>query len=304
MVGYPMLKHTHPMVGLDFHDEVTPPGVPAPKIPHLVAGVLCFPPWGIATGKPNGTVMTTTGIPLSQGTDMGFFIPHIPLPPAPANLLAPIITLVSGSKSHFGAHNRILAQGPAAFACLYYVNLNLNCGGAAAPPLPSGFVLALFQLTLVDVTFGDMIAGVLHLVVDLFIQFGLNRGLNAAGNWLGNRIAGALANRVCNMGVRLSSIGVKTLGEFFQAVLPYGRASQLLAYSIEQVPSIILGDLLGTPVGYSAPFAPVSQGEGLMDQGHSALAQSIDNMLNSPSVEQHPSAAPQNSTPSPAPGTP
>jgi hypothetical protein len=235
---------------------------------------------------------------------MGFFIPHLPLPPAPANLLAPIISIASGSKSHFGAHNTKLENGPVAFACLFYVNLNLNCAGAVMPPLPSGFVLALFQVTMVNVTLGDIIAGALHLVVDLFIQFALNRGLGKLGEYLGNRVAGALANRIFGKGI-LEMIGFTTVGELLTAILPRGRAAQIIGYSLEQVPSILLGDVLGTPVGYSWSKAPTSQFEDHgLDAAHEAVAESIDNMLNSPSVEQHPSAPPPNATPAPALGTP
>jgi hypothetical protein len=173
-----VLKHLHPMIGSDFHDEISPPGVPVPSIPHLVMGVICFPPWGVVTGKCNETVWTTTAMSLAQGTDMGFFIPHIPIPPAPANILAPILTLASGSKSHFGAQNHKTPKGPLAFACLVVVNLNLNYGGPTRPPLPSGFVFAVFQLTWQGVTWGDIIAGALHMLVDALIQFGINRFLS------------------------------------------------------------------------------------------------------------------------------
>jgi len=76
---------------------------------------------------------------------MGFLIPHIRLPPAPANLLVPILFLFSGSKSHFGAHNHLTPKGPLAFACLMFVNLNVNCAGPTKPPFASGLVLAFWQ---------------------------------------------------------------------------------------------------------------------------------------------------------------
>ena len=297
-----VLKHLHPMIGVDFHDEISPPGVPVPSIPHLVAGILCFPPWGVVTGKCNSTVWTTTAMSLAQGTDMGFFIPHIPLPPAPANILAPIITLASGSKSHFGAQNHKTPAGPLAFACLVVVNLNLNCGGPTRPPLPSGFVLAVFQLTWQGVTWGDIIAGALHMLVDALVQFGINRFLSTglggkALNWLTGKIAGAIASRVSVMGVRLSTLGVTSLGDLIQAVMGGSRLSRFLGYGFaEQLPGILAGLGVGTPIGYSPDLAPTSQGGNLADKGQAAAAHGIDSaldrMFNSPTLEQHPSAPP------------
>jgi hypothetical protein len=245
---------------------------------------------------------------LAQGTDMGFFIPHIPLPPAPANILAPIITLASGSKSHFGAHNHKTPKGPLAFACLVVVNLNLNCGGPTRPPLPSGFVFAVFQLTWQGVTWGDIIAGALHMLVDALVQFGINRFLSTglggkALNWLTGKIASAIASRVAVMGVRLSTLGVKSLGDLIQAVMGGSRLSRFLGYGFaEQLPGILAGLGIGTPIGYSPDRAPTSQGESLVDgadgkdglqaKAAGGIDRALDRMFNSPAVEQHPSAPP------------
>jgi hypothetical protein len=149
----------------------------------------------------------------------------------------------------------------------------------------------MFQLTWVGVSWGDIIAGALHLIVDLFIQFGLNRGLARFGDWISGRIAGVLASRVAVMGVRLSSIGVKTLGQLIQAVTQGKRVGLFLGYGLaDQAAGIFAGLALGTPVGYSPAKAPTSRVEGFLDQGEGALAEAIDNMLNSPLIEQHPSA--------------
>jgi hypothetical protein len=284
------------MIGSDFHDEVSPPGVPVPSIPHLVMGMLCFPPWGVVTGKPNGTVWTTTGMSMAQGTDIGFFIPHIPIPPAPANILAPILTIGSGSKSNFGAHNHKTPLGPLAFACLGVVNLNLNCGGPTMPPLPSGFVLAVFQLTWQGVTWGDLIAGALHMLVDIFIQYRINKffatglGSKALG-WMMGRVAGALAARTTVMGVRMSTLGVKTLGDLILTVMEGRTGRFVLGYGLaEQLPGILAATGVGTPIGYSPDWAPTSRGEGLGDKAQDSVAQSLDDMFNSPAVEEHPSA--------------
>jgi hypothetical protein len=298
MPGIPMavLKHIHPMLGLDLHDEVSPPGIPVPNVPHLTMGMLCIPPWGVCgTGKPNDTVLATIGLSIARGSDMGPFIPHIPIPPAPANLLWPVLFLTSGSKSHFGASGTPTPNGPIAFACLVYVGLNLNCAGPTCPPLPNGYVLALFQLAYVGVTMGDVLAGVLYMAVDLAAQFALNRLLAFAGNWVGNYIAGALAGRLTTMGVRLATIGVKSPGALIQALMRGGRLAMLLGYGgAEQVLPILKGFVTGTPVGFSPtwngkPLTPIGKLGSLADDQYAGVARSIDRLLDSPSVEDVPS---------------
>jgi hypothetical protein len=315
-----VLKHLHPMIGVDFHDEVAPPGIPAPKIPHLTAGLLCFPPWGVITGKANGTVCTSHAMSLAQGTDMGFLIPHIPLPPAPANILAPILTLASGSKSHFGAHNHLTPQGPLAFACLVVINLNVNCAGPTMPPLPTGFVFAVFQLTWQGVTLGDLIAGTLHLLVDILLQHLINRFLSRgpggkAIDWLNRKIGGALAARTYVNFVKLSAVRAQTVPQVIQAVMQGSRLSLFLGYGlVEQVPAILAGYVVGTPIGYSPAWAPTSQAEGYADQAHSATADAVDwgaekvhqalsRLFNSPAIEEHPGHGPSGPPLMPAPPT-
>lgn len=305
------LKDQHWMIGVDIHDEVSPPGVPAPKIPHMVSAMLFAPPWGAITGNPNVTVLTTMGMAMTQGTDIGFLIPHLPIPPMPANLLAPVLLLTSGSKSHFGAHNHKGPQGPFAFACLKVVNLNLNCAGPTMPPLPSGNVLAMFQLVWQGVTWGDLIAGTLHLVIDLFVQFAINRFLGPTGRGgkaltaLSSKIGTTIASRVTVMGVRLSTVGAESIADVIQAVTKGTRVGQALAQLVEAIPGTLASYAVGTPVGYSPGIVPVSRAESAAEDAsakkggapgvQSKAAQAIDNYLDSPATEQHPSGPPPTS---------
>ena len=310
-----VLKHLHPMIGVDFHDEIAPPGIPAPKIPHLTAGFLGVPPWGMVTGRINGDVWTTHALSVAQGSDMGFLIPHIPLPTAPANLLAPILFVVSGSKSHFGAHNHLTPQGPLAFACLVVINLNVNCAGPTMPPLPTGFVFAVFQTAWQGVTLGDLVAGALHMLVDIVVQFAINRFLSRgpggkAFDWLNRKIGSALAARTYVNFVKLSAVGAKTVPQVIQAVMQGSRLSMLLGYGLlEQAPGILAGYAIGTPIGYSPPIVPTSLAENYADQAQSAAASDVDwgadkvdqalhRFFDSPAIEQHPS------TPGPTSGPP
>ena len=104
------LMTIHPMIGVDLHDGIPPPGpVMVPKLPHFVAATL---KWAVPTSSPTPTVFGPGGFSLmQQGTDIGNFIPHIFV-----EYLAVLYTATSGSKSHFGA-STVLAEGkPAAAA--------------------------------------------------------------------------------------------------------------------------------------------------------------------------------------------
>ncbi len=294
-----VLKTYHPMIGipvLEWHQAIFPPDPsPKPKIMHACAAMLCAGPWGILSGKPNRTAVSASGgVMLSQGTDIGPLIPHFNLIPfLPPNALLPIIILTSGSKSHFGARKNVAAQGPVAFAVAVKVNFNLNCAGPAMPPLPSGLVIT-FNTHTTGATVGDVIAGALHMGVDLLVQFGLNRLFAAPG------VAGFFER----MTARLLDPIVKRLTGFVVLELAVrsltgsnwlGVAADALLLSI--LPAKVTGIfLLGSPVGYSPSYTPVGGlPGGPLDRAQGAGAQAIDDFLGTGNVEQHPSG------PTPAP---
>ncbi len=294
MPGVAVHTHVDPMIGVDLHDEAAPPGVPAPCVPHLVAGLLCTPPWGLpGTGKPNPKVWATGGMVVSQGSDMGFFIPHIPVPAAPANLLTPIAALTSGSKSNFGAHKNRAHEGPLAAACLGPVGLNLNCAGSSTPPLPTGAVLALFQTVQQGFTCGDAIAGAIRGTVDCFLQYGINQlfdvgpGLRTA-KWLENRLLGPIARKAVSMAVRRSPLGAG-------AALAIGhhlvRGAVGAGGSALDLSKAALSTLLGTPIGFSPSFSPGALAGKGEDGLQNAIASSLDRLFEDPTIEQFPNAA-------------
>jgi hypothetical protein len=196
------------------------------------------------------------------------------------------------------------------------------------PPLPTGFVFAVFQLTWQGVTLGDLIAGTLHLLVDIVVQHLINRFLGSRGpggkaiDWLNRKIGGALAARTYVNFVKLSAVRAQTVPQVIQAVMQGSRLSLFLGYGlVEQVPGILAGYVIGTPIGYSPAWAPTSQAEGYADQAHSATAEAVDwgaakvhqalsRLFNSPAIEEHPGTggppvmpAPPSAPPSPPPPT-
>jgi hypothetical protein len=291
MIGVPWLEK---------HDAVFPPGVPQKLIPHICTAPLCIPPWGALTGLPNGDVLSSaSGRTLGRGSDIGPLIPHINIPPAPPNLLLPVILLASGSKSHFGAHKDVTPKGPVAFACLKYIHFNLNCAGPTAPPLPSGFVFP-WNTHVTGVTIGDIVSGLVHMVADALVQYGINKLFGSKlfekfSTYLSSKLASAILPHLAEGGL-LRMLGVKTMSDLLQAlgypVLGYGVVDQALG--------LVIADLLGSPLGFSRTGdynAGNIPGDALDPQGRDAVQQAVDSYFNSPSVEQHPSSPPQ--TPSP-----
>jgi hypothetical protein len=180
-----VLIEWHPMIGLDLHNEVcVPPAPPVPMAPHLTTATLN---WIIPAAMTKKVFATFVHARVMQrGTDIQSFVPHIPLAP-PAILLAPILTIFSGSKSHFGPRSVEVEGTPVAVGLLGAVNINLNCGEI---PTPSGFVLAP-NTVVAGMTLGDVIGGIFAMASDAAIQYAMNKILGPLGpTWSG--IAGAL----------------------------------------------------------------------------------------------------------------
>lgn len=292
MLGVAVLTHVDPMIGVDLHDEAAPPGTPAPCVPHVVAGLLCTPPWGLArTGKPNPKVWATGGMVVSQGSDMGFFIPHVPVPAAPANLLAPLMNASSGSKSNFGVHKNRAGQGALAAASGGTVGLNLNCGGNASPPMLSGAVMALFQTVKQGFTLGDVLAGALRAAADAFVQHRLNQFFQ--NGWgadfvtlLNTRVIGAIAPRATALAVRLFPLGSSAAGAIVRELLEtvgIGTTHDALKVGASIA--------LGSPIGYSPERSEVAQIGGYEDQIQNRVLDSLDRLFEDPTIEQFPNAA-------------
>jgi len=268
-----VLKHFHPMLGVDLHDTIPPPG-PAvvPNIPHYVVAAMQLGPWGAVTGKSRTDVLTASyGKTMIRGTDIGFLIPHISSP----HYLLPVIIIGSASKSEFGASSVITADGPVAVAILLFVGVNLNCCGKSCPPLPLGRVLA-FTTHMTGFTLGDFFAGLITMVVDGAVQYGLNQIFGPSS---------------------------PEAGTAWSLMTPY------IGYTLSNLaePMALIGLLgVGSPLGWSPEHSVVGgYGGNLTNDFHDWMMEKF----NSPSVEQHPSGSPAASpaptaSPAPSPSVP
>ncbi len=295
------LMTMHPMFGVDFHDGVPPPGpVVVPKMPHFVAAMM---KWAMPTSKPTLTVLGPLGPLMQQGTDIGNFIPHIAV-----EYLAVLYTATSGSKSEFGASTVLSQKKPTAAAVLLVVNMNLNCSGAAMPPVPSGFVIAPNTVS-VGMTLGDILGGVFAMATDSLIQFGLNK-LFSSG-WASKRfitLQGPLIRALIPNAPRFTSLVTALFGQSSRIL-----SNPVVANTLAGIIPSAVATLIGSPLGYSLDRAPVNMGAGAINNlaqaaGHS-LGNSITSLFNDPATPEYPSPAPAGgasppSGPAPVPVTP
>ncbi|HYH97238.1 hypothetical protein [Hyalangium sp.] len=279
------LMTVHPMVGVDLHDGIPPPGpVPVPKIPHFTVATL---KWLLPTSTPTPKVQGPFGFSLmQQGTDIGNFLPHVA-----ANYLLPLVIATSGSKSHFGA-STVQSEGkPTAAAILVAVNLNLNCAGAAMPPLPSGFVVAP-NTVLVGLTLGDVLGGIFSMAVDCAIQFGLNRlfASQRVGN-LFTRLQGPLIRALMPNAPRFVSLTTALFGQSSRIL-----SNPYVANTLGNLLPTAVGVLLGSPLGYTPPTGVVGNTSSAVNDWARGKGEQLGNAISSlfddPATPQYPTRAP------------
>ena len=250
----------HPMVGIDIHGELTPPGVPPipvpiPYVPHAVAAPLGNVPGALmgtvkrsdtSQGK-NAVLVNFVKMPIIlQGSDIGPIIPHIPLIPCNPIPNLPLIILGSGSATEFCAFS-VKAQGKAvANAPGIFVAMNVNCG---FPPTP-GIVIAP-SLVFTGFRMGDFVAGMVGLIMDAALSAAISIAFNGIplGNSDGARVlfGGGL------MGLIRGPLGGPVIKSLVTGVIP-----------------LVIGSFggLGSPLGYSNEYTTLLGGGYGGNAGH------------------------------------
>ncbi len=200
----------HLMLGLDGHKElgIVPPApapVPAPFYPHIVGATLR---WLMRPAMAE-TVQSWGFSSMQRGTDIQSGIPHVPVPLAPFNLVWPILTAFSGSKSHFGVATVLVEKKPVAVAVTVVINVNLNCGDI---PTPTGFVIAP-NTVVAQMTFADWLGGVFSMAFDALVQTLISRLLGGAGmnSWL-EGFVGIFIGTPLGFSMNASGKGIPGLG--------------------------------------------------------------------------------------------
>jgi hypothetical protein len=285
---FTVLMANHWMIGVDSHDGIPPPGpVVVPMIPHMVSAQLMWiTPFSAPTiAKP---VLGPTSFPMMKmGSDISNLIPHIGI-----NYLAPLLTLTSGSKSHFGSSSVQSNSGPLAAAISGVMNFNLNCSGSTMPPLPSGFVFAP-NTVLVGMSLGDVLGGGFAMVADSLLTLGLNKLFETQlAQKLLSKLAAPLIRKLLPNAPAMTSL---TTAMFAQASPALNNP--FVAHNAGNAIPALVGFVLGSPLGYTPPTGvvgnyvttPVSDGARSMGE---SLGNSIDSLTDDPETPEYPQQAP------------
>lgn len=246
----------HPMVGVDFHIP-WPPGSPAPApapVPYNTFHILGNPiGWAAGQAKVVTTEWSCFGFCMQKSTDIGMVIPHVGAP----SITLPLEIALASSKSCWGSMQKQVAGQPVCCALLVSVNPNLNCGTPA--PTPTGFVTAI-NTHMVDMTWGEILGGLVNMVVTGLLQFGLNKLGGAIGNRLAARFASPAVNAWAlrmggayarNMAARYAAAGIPLTSQRFVSLMRHmqGRYAESMG---QTVVGAAVGFLLGGPMGADA----------------------------------------------------
>lgn len=239
-----VLKHWHPMVGMDYHIP-WPPGSPAPApaaVPYYTAYLLIgmFP---TVFSKPIPSHITDGfAITMAQGTDIGSLIPHIGVP----SVTLPVEMAFSFSKSYWGSSRYVAEEQIMACALLVSVNPNLNCGTPL--PTPTGFVIAI-TTHIVEMSLADYLTGFFRMGLDFALQWILSK----AGGWIGDKLSGAISQRMANRA--FNNVMFRELMEGTSDHIATALALDAAMKAIQktyQTMGPVVGFILGGPLGADA----------------------------------------------------
>jgi hypothetical protein len=251
-----IMTHLHPMVGMDYHIP-WPPGSPAPApapVPYSTFHILGNPiGWAAGQAKVDTTDWSNFGFSMQKGTDIGMVIPHVGAP----SITLPLEIALASSKSFWGSMQKQISGQPVACALLVSVNPNLNCGLPA--PTPTGFVMAI-NTHMVDMTWGEILGGLVNMVLTGVIQFALNKAGGALGNRLASRFSSPMVNAWAtrmggaytrNMAARYAAAGLPFTSQRFVSLLRHssGRYAENMG---QVVVGAAVGFLVGGPMGADA----------------------------------------------------
>lgn len=249
MPGCALINVLHVMVGCDFHQELIVPPIPpvTAPMPHMVGAPLGNVPGALmgtvkrsdnSEGK-NPVLVNFVQMPIIlQGSDIGPVIPHIPLIPFTPSPLTVLNTMFSGSTSEFFAFSVKVHGKPVAIATVIIVGVNLNCGFPCSAPLD---VVIAPSTVFAGFRFGDLVAGLAGMAVDVLISLAINTafngwGLSGTGGLLGSS---GLAGRITNSTVR--SILTSPILQAF--IGSYGGLGSPMGYS--NASTTVLGAFYG-----------------------------------------------------------
>jgi len=177
----------HTYIGLGTHMALYPPLVVPALTPHVAMDTLL----GLTiNAKYTTTVIGPFGFQfIQQGNDSGFVVPHIAIPPP--SVLVPVVIAFGGSKPMFAASTVKMQGTPVAAGVIpfNFVSINQACNDPCN--YPCDMVISP-NTVLVGLTLGDMIGGLLSVVMDC----GISAIANKIGGFVGEQIMGKIATRL------------------------------------------------------------------------------------------------------------
>lgn len=227
------------VAGCDFHTQMPPPPPtgPLPMGPHVV--VYCMGFAMPSTAKQSKTVKAGWGYALGRQHDLGMGIYHFA-----ANILLPVVWAGAGNKAEFGCSTvSVDVDGSGmrmAVALVPVVGLNLQLDCNNPCPMPTSTCVASLNTVTAGFSLADCIAGFVSMAVDVAIT------------WLSSKIVGGIFKGIGAMLGKLNwGITVMLVAGVVGSRFP--RAAEF----VSQTASLLLGWLVGSPLGYSAGWSPV-----------------------------------------------
>ncbi|HOM29962.1 MAG TPA: hypothetical protein PLS81_10965 [Deltaproteobacteria bacterium] len=284
---FAVLKHWHPVMGVDYHIP-WPPGSPSPAptpAPYKTMAVM------VGTGLTSRYATTHTqqglGFTMQAPTDVGPGIPHV----GPPSQTLPLDIAFSSSKSYFGPAN-IQSNGERiAAALLGNTNPNLDCGTPV--PTPTGLALALTTVY-VDMSLADILNGFQAMAADFIVQSILNWLGNKAGeliepyaSYLLGRFAPQVLSKQAAKALLRSRGGVpgNMINEAARQLVQSQRVSAAAYFSAlparsGNLANAVTGFFMGGPMGMDASTfgLPTLLGR---------QAEAVTNYLSNPGVDEH-----------------
>jgi hypothetical protein len=311
MPGMLVLTTMQPIVGVDIHNSLPP--IPVAPLPHVVV-------WGtglsLGMGLPQALTASQAMSPshpqfgakpiavgighaCGRGHDAGVHFGHIA-----GNTLLAIIWLGAASKAEFGSGTVQVQGAHMAVNMMLFMNPQLHCCDPV--PLPFGFTFATgSNMVFANMTFMDLLNGLVHMLVDIAIVVILNFVLAGVGSVVGRVLKGSgmkgllselagnargVVNDLEDIFVRKLSSGKRVMD--WSKITPRGFAKQFeqwfanhrwnaagfnssiapRAFS-KAASSAVPGWLAGSPTGASASstYSPGAQGASAADTAVDSL---------------------------------
>jgi hypothetical protein len=218
-----------------------------------------------ATSKKAPTVKAGWGHALGRQHDIGMGVYHFA-----ANALLPLIWLAAGNKAEFASGTVKLPTGRMAVALVPWVGLNLQLDCNEWCALPTSVCIASLNTVRAGFSLGDCLGGFAAMLSDIGLTFLVSKVAGWLNKAVGKGVEGLLG-MIGNGVTPLLVVGLATI------------AFPTATVAIQDSSKMVIGWMLGSPVGYSFSFGPGSvYGGKLNDVANDRISGAVDRFFSSP----------------------